>query len=164
MHPTDLSTDFFSVGGAKAHCWERQFVTAINEINHLVQTVDQEVGGSSPPSCTNDLGQNSKAPFWPRQASSSAQTLARHTWAARCEGRTWRRRGRQGADADRPASRNGHRNPPLIADAARGRRRNGMHQAGEAQLSIDFACGSNPNFKPFPEGDYQPKAQFLTAE
>ena len=33
----------------------RQFLTAINEINHLVQTVDQEVGGSSPPSCTNDL-------------------------------------------------------------------------------------------------------------
>jgi hypothetical protein len=30
----------------------RWFLTAINEINHLTQTVDQEVGGSSPPSCT----------------------------------------------------------------------------------------------------------------
>ena len=29
-----------------------QFLTAIKEINYLVQTVDQEVGGSSPPSCT----------------------------------------------------------------------------------------------------------------
>jgi hypothetical protein len=41
--PTDLNPDFLIVGGAKAHCWERQFVTAINEINHLVQIVEQEV-------------------------------------------------------------------------------------------------------------------------
>ena len=30
-------------------------LTAINKIKHLVQTVDQEVGGSSPPSCTNEI-------------------------------------------------------------------------------------------------------------
>ena len=42
---------FASVGGTKPMLG-RQFLTAINEINHLVQTVDQEVGGSSPPSCT----------------------------------------------------------------------------------------------------------------
>jgi len=31
------------------------FLTAFNEINHLIRTVDQEVGGSSPPSCTREI-------------------------------------------------------------------------------------------------------------
>jgi hypothetical protein len=31
------------------------FRTDINKIYHLVQTVDQEVGGSNPPSCTKHL-------------------------------------------------------------------------------------------------------------
>ena len=33
----------------------RLFRTALNKINNLIRTVDQEVGGSSPPSCTKHL-------------------------------------------------------------------------------------------------------------
>jgi hypothetical protein len=47
-----IRTPRFSISDVNGNSSQR-FLTAINEINHLVQTVDQEVGGSSPPSCTN---------------------------------------------------------------------------------------------------------------
>jgi hypothetical protein len=34
------------------------FPTDPRKINKLIQTVDQEVGGSNPPSCTNDLARS----------------------------------------------------------------------------------------------------------
>ena len=36
---------------------QQPFPTAFNEINKLTRTVDQEVGGSSPPSCTKEINE-----------------------------------------------------------------------------------------------------------
>lgn len=50
--PPTRIPDFYPSGGQLV-IRRKRFLTAIKEINHLVRTVDQEVGGSSPPSCTN---------------------------------------------------------------------------------------------------------------
>jgi len=47
--------------------FEKRFPTDPWKINNLIQTVDQEVGGSNPPSCTSRI----KDFFWPAKIQGS---------------------------------------------------------------------------------------------